>query len=256
MSLPNEKPDLEDSINVSEAHGRVTDELNACAREHPVAESGKEPIALWVLALCGIVAIVSGGVLGVAGDLFQYKSTIRPNYVREKAPGSENSGPVPKEALAAYMAKGARLYSVKCNGCHMSDAKGDGANFPSLVGSEWANGDTQRFAMIILNGLNGPMSTGKTYGGAGGMAAQGAGLSAEDLAGIMTYIRNNFGNTKGDVVTVEMAKAALDISAARKNAGIQVNAEELNSIHKKNLPGAVLDPKTMVDPITLAPVKP
>ena len=100
------------------------------------------------------------------------------------------------------------------------------------------------------------MSTGKTFGGAGGMAAQGAGLSAEDLAGIMTYIRNNFGNTKGDVVTVEMAKAALDISAARKNAGIQVNAEELNSIHKKNLPGAVLDPKTMVDPITLAPVKP
>jgi hypothetical protein len=108
--------------------------------------------------------------------------------------------------------------------------------------------------MIILNGLNGPISTGKTYGGAAGMAAQGAGLSPEDLAGVMTYVRNNFGNSTGDVVTVEMAKAAMDISAKRAKAGQQVNAEELAAQHVKNLPGDPLDPKAMVDPITLAPV--
>ena len=150
------------------------------------------------------------------------------------------------------MAKGAKIFTAKCNGCHGSDAKGNGSTYPSLVGSKWANGETERFAMIILNGLQGPVSDGKSYGV---MPPQGIGMAPEDLAGIMTYIRNNFGNTKGDVITTEMAKAAMDISAARKKAGNSVTAEELAADHVKALPGAVLDPATMLDPLTLKPVK-
>jgi mono/diheme cytochrome c family protein len=254
MSLPNQKPDLEDSINVTETHGRLAREAAACAREKRIADNGSEPISLWLISACGVVLLVAGGILGGAGKLFNYDAVFKDGYVRTPPPGAAESGPVPKEALAAYMTRGAKIYSVKCNGCHMSDAKGDGANFPSLVGSAWATGETERFAMIILNGLQGPMSTGKTYGGAGGMAAQGAGLSPEDLAGIMTYVRNNFGNSVGDVVTVDMAKAAMEISAKRAKSGQQVTADELTADHMKNLPGEPLDPKTMVDPLTLAPV--
>ncbi|RPJ34592.1 MAG: cytochrome c [Verrucomicrobiaceae bacterium] len=254
MSLPNQKPDLEDSINVTEAHGRLAREAAACAREKRIAPNGSEPISLWLISACGVVLLVAGGVLGGAGKLFNYGASFKEGYVRTPPPGAVETGPAPKEALAAYMARGAKIYSVKCNGCHMSDAKGDGANFPSLVGSAWATDETERFAMIILNGLVGPISTGKTYGGAGGMAAQGAGLSPEDLAGIMTYVRNNFGNTVGDVVTVEMAKAAMEISAKRAKAGQQVTAEELTADHLKALPGEPLDPKALVDPLTLTPV--
>ena len=251
MSSPNQKPDLEDSINVTEAHGRVVREAAACAREKKIANDGREPISLGVLAACGLVAVIAGGILGGAGKLFAYGATFREGYVRTAAPGTVEQGPQPKEALAAYMARGAKIYSAKCNGCHGPDAKGDGANFPSLAGSKWATGETQRFAMIILNGLQGPISTGKAYGA--GMVSQAAGLTPEDLAGIMTYVRNNFGNSTGDVVTAEMAKAAMDISAARAKTGLQVTAEELTADHVKALPGAVLDPKTLVDPITLVP---
>lgn len=251
MSSPNQKPDLEDSINVTEAHGRVVREAAACAREKRIADNGSEPISIWVLAACGIVAVVAGGILGQGGSLFAYGTTFREGYLRTPPPGVAEAGPQPKEALAAYMAKGAKIYSAKCNGCHGADAKGDGANFPALAGSKWVNGETERFAMIILNGLQGPTSTGKSYGA--GMPAQGAGLTPEDLAGIMTYVRNNFGNKTGDVVTVEMAKAALDISGARKKAGQQVSGEELTADHLKSLPGNPLDPKTLVDPVTLQP---
>lgn len=254
MSLPNQKPDLEDSINVTEAHGRVVREAAACARENRIAENGSEPISLWVLSACGVVFLIAGGILGGAGEMFNYDAVFRQGYVRSQAPGVDASGPLPKEAIAAFMARGSKIYSVKCNGCHMSDAKGDGANFPTLVGSEWVNGDTQRLAMIIINGLQGPMSTGKTYGGAGGMAGQGVGLSPEDLAGVMTYVRNNFGNSTGDVVTVEMAKAAIEISSSREKVGQQTTAPELDADHAKNLPGDPLEPTSMVDPITLAPV--
>jgi mono/diheme cytochrome c family protein len=250
MSSPNQKPDLEDSINVTEAHGRVVREAAACAREKRIASNGSEPISLGVLAACGLVAVIAGGILGGAGKWFEYGSTFREGYVRTPAPGAAETGPQPKEALAAYMAKGAKIYSAKCNGCHGSDAKGNGSTYPSLVGSAWANGETERFAMIIINGLEGPVSNGTTYGI---MPPQGIGMTPEDLAGIMTYVRNNFGNTKGDVITAEMAKAALEISAARKNAGKAVTGAELTADHVKALPGAVLDPKTMVDPITLAP---
>jgi mono/diheme cytochrome c family protein len=250
MSSPNQKPDLEESINVTEAHGRVVREAAACAREKRIANNGAEPISLGVLAACGVVAIVAGGILGGGGNLFAYDATFREGYVRQAAPGAEDQGPKPKEALAAYMAKGAKIYSAKCNGCHGSDARGNGSTYPTLVGSPWVTAETERFAMIIINGLEGPVSNGTTYGL---MPPQGIGMTPEDLAGIMTYVRNNFGNSTGDVVTVDMAKAALEASAARKNAGKAVTGAELTADHVKALPGDALDPKTLVDPITLAP---
>ena len=252
MSLPNQKPDLEDSINVTEAHGRVVREAAACAREKRIADNGIAPISLWAFVACGVVLLVAGGILGSGGELFAYGATFREGYVRKPPGGAEDTGPVPKEALAAYMAKGAKIYIAKCNGCHGSDAKGNGSTFPSLAGTPWPNGETERFAMIILNGLEGPIDDGKTYGV---MPPQGIGMAAEDLAGIMTYVRNNFGNSKGDVVTIEMAKAALEISAKRKNAGKSCTSAELTADHLKDLPGEKLDPKTLLDPITLSPAK-
>ena len=250
---PIQKPDLDESINVTKVHGRVDRETAAASREKRLADNGHEPVALWVIVACGIVLVIAGGVLGNAGTLFSYGSTFKDDYVRGKDPRMEEAGPASKPALAAFSNKGAKIYS-KCNGCHGADAKGDGANYPSLVGSKWVLGDTEKFAMIILNGLQGPTSTGKTYG-AGVMPAQGAGMAAEDLAGVMTYVRNNFGNATGDVVTVEMAQAALDISAARARAGQMVTAEEIAADHMKALPGEPLDPATPVNPATLKPVE-
>jgi mono/diheme cytochrome c family protein len=252
MSEPNSKPDLEDSINVTEAHGKVVREAAACAREKRIVDNGIEPVSLWAFVACGVVLLIAGGILGGGGNLFAYGTTFREGYVRAAAPGAKDTGPVPKEALAAYMAKGSKIYSAKCNGCHGSDAKGNGSTFPSLVGSKWVTGETEILAMIILNGLEGPVSNGTTYGV---MPPQGIGMTPEDLAGIMTYVRNSFGNATGDVVTVDMAKAAIEISAARKNAGKSSTSAEITAEHVKALPGDVLDPKSLLDPITLAPAK-
>jgi mono/diheme cytochrome c family protein len=251
MSPSNQKPDLDESINVAEAHGRVVREAAACARENRIVQNGIQPVALWVTIACGITLLIAGGVLGIGGDFFAYGATFRPGYERTPAPGVADAGPKPKTALAAYESKGAKIFSAKCSGCHGSDARGNGSTYPSLVGAKWPNGETERFAMIILNGLHGPAEDGKVYGV---MPPQGIGMTPEDLAGIMTYVRNNFGNTKGDVVTKEMAKAAIDISAKRANAGNGVTKEELDSDHLKNLPGVVMSPTALVDAMTLEPV--
>lgn len=256
MSFPeqNSKPDLEESINVTQAHARGASEFSAATREKQLAESGRESVPLWVITACGVVLLIAGGVLGNAGTLFSYDNTFRANYVRGTAPGSAIAGPQPKTALMAFSAKGSKIYSAKCNGCHGADGKGDGANYPSLVGSTFVIEENQKLAMVILNGIQGPISNGKTYG-AGIMPAQGAGMTAEDLAGVMTYVRNNFGNTTGDVVSVEMAKSALDVSAAREKAGQSVTSVEILANHKVMLAGADIAPEIMVNPANLAPVE-
>ena len=247
------RPDLDEVINVTSAHSPSA--TAAAAREFRNPGADREPLSIAAFVVCAVMTIIAGGVLGkTSGGLFDYKSTIQPNYVRGKAPGvADDVALPPKPILDLYVKKGQSLYSAKCNGCHGADGKGDGANYPTLVGSEWSTGHTARFAQVILNGLQGPTSTGKVYG-AGIMPAQGAGMSAQDLAFIMTFVRNSFGNSVGDVVSVEMAQAALDAAAARSNPSAPVTAEELKNF-ESDLAGAKIDPATLVDPISLKPVE-
>lgn len=254
-SLPpsNSRPDLDEVINVTNAHSNNA--TAAALREYRNPGADKEPLSIAAFGLCALMLMAGGAVLGkTSGGLFDYKASVKPNYVRGKAPGvADDVALPPKPILDLYVKKGQSLYSAKCNGCHGADGKGDGANYPSLVGSAWATGHTERFSQVILNGLQGPTSTGKVYG-AGVMPAQGGGMSAQDLAYIMTFIRNSFGNTVGDVVTPEMAQAAIDLAGKRANPSAPVTADELKQ-YEKDLAGAKMDPMTLVDPISLKPVE-
>ena len=105
--------------------------------------------------------------------------------------------------------------------------------------------------MIILNGLHEAITVdGKTYNA--NMPSMGSGMEAKQLAGVLNYIRNSFGNTSDSLVSLEMAQNALDVSKERD--GGQVTATELNADYNIDLVGAPLDPDALVDPKTLLPV--
>jgi len=245
-----DKPDLDETLNVTSSHERMLRDAAAVAREKHVNEGGSEPMSLWIFAACAVILLAGGLALGNAGSFFNYNQTVKPDYVRILK-DAEGGGPPPVTALKAYMAQGSKIYG-KCIGCHAPDGKGGGA-YPALAGSDWVLGDdTERFAMVILNGLSGPTSTGKDFGV---MPAQGIGMGPRDLAAVMTYVRNSFGNSTGDVITEEMAAEAIKISEARANPGTPVTAGELDAEHAKPLPGEPLDPATMLNPVTLEPAE-
>ncbi len=255
MSDNNQKPDLNEDLNVLDAHGNLVEASAASSRENQLQENGMEPVSLWIILACFAGVLVAGTVLGKSGVLSanSYNEFVVSGYTQAERPGGAEEVIVPAAIIDVFAKKGAKIYQAKCQGCHQPTGLGDGANFPPLGGSEWVQGDTSALAQIILNGVIGPIKVaGRTWNGA--MPGQAAGMTDEDLAGLMTYIRNSFGNETGDVISIEMASNALaDYKTRMGPAPVAppIKVAELESKYMVSLKGAKLDPATKVNPETL-----
>lgn len=103
--------------------------------------------------------------------------------------------------LAEAVVRGKNIYATLCITCHGADGKGLSSPdhkelmlAPSLAGSARVRGHKERLVRIVLNGLMGPVD-GKTF--AGGLMLP---MKANDdkwIADVVTYIRNDFGNSAG-----------------------------------------------------------
>ena len=94
-----------------------------------------------------------------------------------------------------------------CVTCHQPDGKGLSASqFPPLAGQEWVTGNEKRLIKLTLNGLMGPLNlSGKTYPGQVPMMPFGGMLNDKEVAAVLTFVRNTFGN-KAAAITPEMVK--------------------------------------------------
>jgi cytochrome c oxidase subunit 2 len=103
-------------------------------------------------------------------------------------------------AMEELMAKGESVYTTNCLACHQASGEGiPSAGFPALKGSKIATGPVADHLNIVIHGSKVNPA----------MAAFGQQLSDVDLAAVITYERNAFGNSTGDMVQPS------DIAAAR-----------------------------------------
>ncbi|MBC3787014.1 PVC-type heme-binding CxxCH protein [Spirosoma utsteinense] len=102
------------------------------------------------------------------------------------------------EELALYT-MGKQIYAKEgyCTTCHQADGKGLAASgFPPLTGTNWVSGNEERLIKIVLKGVMGPIEVvGKTYPGQVPMTPFGGLLKDDEVAAVLTYVRNSFGNT-------------------------------------------------------------
>ena len=89
------------------------------------------------------------------------------------------------------MELGESAYVKNCAACHQVDGNGIAGVFPALKNSVIALGPVEDHIDIVVNGSRNNAA----------MAAYGAQLSEVDMAAIITYERNAWGNDTGDVVT-------------------------------------------------------
>ena len=87
--------------------------------------------------------------------------------------------------LAELMERGQHVYSANCAVCHQPTGKGVGA-FPALDGSKIANGPIAQHVSIVLHGKNAMPNW--------------SGLNDVEVASVITYERNSWGNHTGDVL--------------------------------------------------------
>jgi mono/diheme cytochrome c family protein len=108
----------------------------------------------------------------------------------------------------AYI-KGAEIYAREgfCITCHQPDGKGlESSGFPPLAGSNWVTGSEDRLIKLTINGMMGPIEVlGKTYPGQVPMTPFGGMLDDDEMAAVLTYVRNTFGNN-ASVITPEKVK--------------------------------------------------
>jgi mono/diheme cytochrome c family protein len=123
----------------------------------------------------------------------------------------------PQSGEAAMIARSKAVYETVCGTCHGSDGLGKPNQAPPLAGSEWVAKDIQSLVRIPQAGLNGPIQVaGHDWNLS--MAPMGAGLSDADLAGVLSYIRQSWGNKSGMVSADEVKSTRTAINGNSPSA--------------------------------------
>ena len=94
--------------------------------------------------------------------------------------------------LEEQMQRGEEVYNLNCAACHQANGAGIPPAFPALKGSDIAINDIQKHIEVVVNGVPGSA-----------MQAYGDQLSDVDMAAVITYERNAWGNDTGDNVSAK-----------------------------------------------------
>jgi len=98
---------------------------------------------------------------------------------------------------ADLITKGETIYKTSCVACHGPTGAGIPGVFPALAGSAIATGDINAHRDVVMNGKAGTA-----------MAAYKGQLSDVDIAAVITFERNSFGNNVGDMIQPSEIKSA------------------------------------------------
>ena len=116
------------------------------------------------------------------------------------------------KASDEQMKRGAAVYARTCIACHQPTGLGLPPVFPPLANAPIVAGNPELPVKFILQGLMGPITVnGMTYNS---MMPPVAGVSDADIADVLTYVRQSFGN-KANAVTADQVKAIRAATAGR-----------------------------------------
>jgi mono/diheme cytochrome c family protein len=156
----------------------------ACADLNEAAElPGEEhpPLPLWLVTFIGAL-LFWGGIY-----LQRYSGSYTAMVYDENASSGQPKANIPVPVDPYVMGK--RIFENICAKCHQPDGLGLPAQYPPLVGSEWAlAAGPARMIRIVLNGLQGPITVkGVNFNNI--MAPLRDTLTDQQIAAAITYVR-------------------------------------------------------------------
>jgi len=108
-------------------------------------------------------------------------------------------------SVAGEPAPGQALYNKHCLTCHQADGGGVPNMQPAIAGGTWVTGDARALALFVMSG--GFDSASRKDSDVGNVMPPFRQLADADLAAILTYIRQKFGNGASPVTAADVAAA-------------------------------------------------
>ncbi len=176
-------------------------------REKEEPTEGFNPIPIFLLFIFGALSFWAGVYLVKFSGDFR-ADAFDPNF---KAGTVKAAAPV-----ISLFDRGAKVYRAQCAQCHQANGSGLPGVYPPLAGTDWVTGHSETLARILINGLNGPIEVkGNIYNGnMPAFGPNGLNLRPVEIAGVLTYIRQEWGNNAPEI-TEDMMKTYLAAYAAR-----------------------------------------
>lgn len=206
---PNAAPGSRESLERAAMQDEQMQNIHAqLMREKEEPHEGFSPIPVFLVFMIMILGFWAGTYLVLYSGDFR-ADAFDPKF---KA-GSTSLAAAPEISL---FDRGAKIFRNQCAACHQGDGNGLPGVYPPLPGSEWVTDHPEILARILINGLNGPIVVkGNTYNGVmPAFGPSGLNLSSRDLASVMTYIRQEWGNQASEI-SIELTEQYLEAYAAR-----------------------------------------
>ncbi len=133
----------------------------------------------------------------------------RPEGTGARVAEARSEAPAAAKTKADRIKLGETVFKSNCSACHQENGQGVAQAFPPLAKSDYLTADTARVIRTVTGGLQGKVSVnGETYNGV--MPAWS--LSDEEIAGVITYVYNSWGNSGRDVTASDVTAHAVKTS--------------------------------------------
>lgn len=100
--------------------------------------------------------------------------------------------------------RGEIAFKQNCIACHQAKGQGIPSAFPPLAGSDFLNADANRAMRVVAHGLTGNVKVnGAVYNGVMPQLQ----LKDEDIANILSYVYNSWGNSGKEITPEQVAEA-------------------------------------------------
>src|ERR1041385_7715254 len=195
---PRQGMDYGDSEDVQRVHAAIQ-------REKQEPRVGLEPLSLWLIGIYSLALFFGGAYLGRYSGGFSGDS-LDPGGVPTAKKASGPGGGQQQQVELTPAERGKKVFAANCQVCHQANGLGSQSQgYPPLAGSEFTNGGSRRAAMIVLKGLQGPVTVkGQQFGSA--VMQPWESLGDQKVADVLTYERSEWGN-HGSPVTKEQIAA-------------------------------------------------
>src|SRR5438477_2297787 len=172
-----------------------------------------EPLSIWLIAVYGLAVFFGGAYLGRYSGNF-ISGGLDPMGVPPPAKKAA-AGPGGGEQVAELSPRdrGKKIFAANCQTCHQASGLGVAGQYPPLAGSEFTTGGSRRPGMIVLKGLQGPVTVKGQQFGSAVMQPWDKTLTDQKIADVLTYERSEWGNNASPVTAEQIAALRKELAS-------------------------------------------